>query len=214
MPHLQDEMVKSATRKKRSVTDAAAYNALLAAGEKLFALHPYDEVSIDDIAGEANVAHGLLFHYFKNKLEFYSVVYSRFLESLHERRVAATMTGTPEQRLRSFIEVHLALFEGRLDDHISHIRGGVHAKIAAIAEESRLQGVKLILSFFSNQAPTPIQMLLCRSWLGFADEIIVEWLQNPTFSRTAILDTCIEIYFETMARIVKFSPVESVTVAA
>ena len=44
---------------------------LLELGLRLFGTRPYDEVSIDDIAADAGVSKGLLYHYFGSKRAFY-----------------------------------------------------------------------------------------------------------------------------------------------
>lgn len=187
-------------RKVKSEESAEARSRLLASGAKIFAVKPFDEVAIDDITDDAGVAHGLLFHYFKTKLEFYVEVYKGFLEDLHQRRLLETRNGTPEQRLRSFIEFHMSVFHKRLRSHLYHTRGGAPPKVVAVAEASRQDGVRLVLSYFSNVEPTPAQFQLGRAWLAFADELILGWLQDERLPREAVVQTCIEVYYEVMAR--------------
>jgi AcrR family transcriptional regulator len=187
-------------RKAESQETAAARQRLLAAGVELFANRPYDAVSIDDIADKAGAAHGLLFHYFKTKLDFYVEVYRIFAAKLHAQRVAATQHGTPEARLRSFIELHMHVFRDRRASHFYHIRGGAPAKVLAVAEASRREGVLLVLSYFATPPPSPIQILLGRSWLGFVDELILGWLQNDAIPETGVVETCLELYFEVVMR--------------
>ena len=50
-------------------------NALIKAGFKAFASEDYKKVSTNDIVKEAGVSKGLLFHYFKNKENFYMNLY-------------------------------------------------------------------------------------------------------------------------------------------
>ncbi len=50
-------------------------NALIKAGMKAFASDDYKKVSTNDIVSAANVSKGLLFHYFKNKENFYVTLY-------------------------------------------------------------------------------------------------------------------------------------------
>lgn len=56
--------------------------AHLEIGAELFARHPYEEVSIEHVAGTAGVSHGLLYRYFPSKRAFFAAV----VEAEGERR--------------------------------------------------------------------------------------------------------------------------------
>ena len=179
---------------------AAARAKLLEAGAALFFDRNFEHVSVQEITQAAGVAHGLLFHYFKTKLDFYVEVYVRFVADLHKQRVAATTSGSPEQRLRKFIEMHMEVFRQRGEAHTYHTRGGAHAKVIAVAEMSRHEGVLLVFSFFSSVPPPPYQLLIGRAWLGLMDELILGWIENPDISKDGIIDVCVELLHEAMGR--------------
>lgn len=187
--------------KKVSVSKSAIARAkLLEAGAELFFDHGFDNVSVDEITNKAGVARGLLFHYFNTKLDFYVEVYSRFVAELHEHRVAATGAGSPEERLRKFIQMHMQWFRQRGEAHTYQVRGGVDAKVVAVAEESRHDGVLLLLSFFSSSQPPAVDLLICRAWLDLMDELILAWIENPGVSEDGVIDVCIELFHEAMGR--------------
>ena len=177
-----------------------ARNKLLDAGAVLFFDHSFDTVSVEDITKEAGVAHGLLFHYFKTKLDFYVEVFSRFVAELHQRRIEATAKGSPEQRLRKFIEMHMQWFRQRGEAHTYHTRGGLHAKVVAVSEASRHEGVLLLLSFFSSSPPPLVDQVLCRAWLGLMDELILAWIENSEVSEEGVIDVCVELLHESLGR--------------
>lgn len=183
-----------------STKSVTARAKLLDAGAALFFDHSFDNVSIEDITKMANVAHGLLFHYFKTKLDFYVEVYARFVSELHERRVAATATGSPEQRLRKFIQMHMQLFRQQGEAYTYHARGGEHAKVVAVSEASRHEGVLLLLSFFSSSAPPVVDQIVCRAWLGLMDELILAWIENPDISEEGVIHACVELLHESLGR--------------
>lgn len=188
------------TKKAGVSKSVIARTKLLEAGAELFFDHGYESVSVDEITNKAGVARGLLFHYFNNKLDFYVEVYSRFVAELHERRVAATASGSPEQRLRKFIEMHMQWFRQRGEAHTYQVRGGIDAKVVAVAEESRHEGVLLLLSFFSSSQPPAVDQLICRAWLDLMDELILAWIQNPSVSQEGVIDVCVELFHEAMGR--------------
>ncbi len=128
---------------------------LFAAGKKLFALKPYDEVAIDDIADEAGVAHGLLFHYFKSKLDFYLYVFHVDRDDMQRRRAEVTRDGTPDKRLRRFVEFHMNHLREWPWSHVLLLRGGAPAKLVAEAEVVR-----------HGQRPRSPRLFLARSAHG------------------------------------------------
>src|SRR5579871_4236367 len=63
-------MVRRAKRRVRLETDARRAQLLVLA-RRVFSDRSYDEVSIDDLAREAKISKGLLYHYFPTKRDLY-----------------------------------------------------------------------------------------------------------------------------------------------
>jgi|SRR5580692_2897782 AcrR family transcriptional regulator len=61
------------TRKKQR-PKLSARERILEAATKLFTERPFGEISADDIAREADVAHGLTFHHFGSKAALYECI--------------------------------------------------------------------------------------------------------------------------------------------
>lgn len=59
-------------------------NGLIDAAEKLFFARGYDNVTMDEIANEAEVNKALLYYYFKNKEALFFAVYLRVVQMLYE----------------------------------------------------------------------------------------------------------------------------------
>ena len=73
---------------------------LTAAALRLFSRHPYEEVSVDDIAGEAGVAHGLVSYYFGGKREMYLAA----LEMVQKDLRALTQLEMVQEDLRALTQ--------------------------------------------------------------------------------------------------------------
>jgi len=185
---------------KSKPQDASARERLYAAGKKLFAQKPYDQVAIDDIANAAGVAHGLLFHYFKSKLEFYIYVFHVDRDEMSKRRLEFTREGTPDERLRRFVRFHMDHLRQWPWSHAMLLRGGAPAKLVAEAEVARMAGVREIMGYFSDEPPTQTQLLLGRSWLSCQGEILLGWLQGNGTDDKAVLETSVELFYEIMKR--------------
>jgi TetR/AcrR family transcriptional regulator, fatty acid metabolism regulator protein len=85
----------------RSIAQEERRRAILAAAVRVFARNGYHGARVGDIAEEAGVAHGLLYHYFSSKEEVLQTVFRDnwrdLLETLH--RVEASDEAADEQLL-------------------------------------------------------------------------------------------------------------------
>ena len=93
--------------------------AILAAARKLFTAKGYDTSSIDDIAAEARVTSGALYHHFLNKREIMRAVFEMLEGELKNRIVITSRRAkTADAAVRLTLR---ALFEACLEDDIRSI---------------------------------------------------------------------------------------------
>lgn len=196
------DMVSEPNRKQGVKSDdgPTASDRILLAGRKLFSERSFDTVSSDDITREAGVAHGLLFHYFKSKLALYLEVYRGFCEERERRWRLATLNGSPDERLRNFIALHMTEVRSRAQNHIYVIRGGAPAPVLALAEAARMDGVRLVLSFYSDDEPSPTQLTMARAWLGFLTELVLAWITDEALEGDRVIEACVQMFNEIMKR--------------
>jgi AcrR family transcriptional regulator len=104
----QSQSVPKTSRAGTTTTDAAEHpsrggrkEAILEAGVAIFGSVPYDEVSVDDIASRAGVAHGLVFHYFRNKRGLYLSVLQRTAGDLQQAQAPPGAQWSPSRRVRA-----------------------------------------------------------------------------------------------------------------
>ena len=89
--------------RKRQILESAA---------RLFSSRRYDEVLMDDIAQEANVAKGTLYSYFPDKEELYFAVVFDGIFKLNERlQSKADMEASSEKKLREMIYAIVSFFK-------------------------------------------------------------------------------------------------------
>jgi TetR/AcrR family transcriptional regulator, fatty acid metabolism regulator protein len=113
-----------AEEKRRLILDAAV---------RVFARKGFHASRVGDIAEEAGVAHGLLYHYFASKDEVLDVIFREHWDALLGRIHAVESSGDPPaEQLRG---VARALFQGWLHD-----RDVVRIVIRDIARTAELQG--------------------------------------------------------------------------
>ena len=99
------ERAVAAEEKRRTILDAAA---------RVFARKGFHTSRVGDIAEEAGVAHGLLYHYFSSKDEVLETIFREHWATLLERVHDAEQTGDdPIEQLRG---IAAAMFEGWLNE--------------------------------------------------------------------------------------------------
>lgn len=91
-------------------------NTLLNAALTVFSSKGYEATRLDDIADEANVTRGAIYHHFGSKLELYNALLAeRFARANRVWEEAIEAGGTPMQILRRLIVTSLQYLEENAD---------------------------------------------------------------------------------------------------
>lgn len=163
---------------------------LLDLGAELFALHPYDEVLIEQVAEMAGVSRGLLYHYFPTKREFFAELLRRESTKMLQRTAPDPALPLVEQLQRG-IDAYL--------DHCKANEAGVAAffwgaasgdpDVRAIIEHATDEQARRILAAVEpGREPHPLLEIAIRSWLLFMRSACHEWLTHHDVTRTDVRD--------------------------
>lgn len=182
------------TARKKKRADIPARERILEVATRLFTQRPFDEISAEDIAREAGVAHGLTFHYFGSKAKLYEEISQAAADRLDRIHVQATLTGAAPEKLRSFLVAHMEEVYRRRVDYVFHSRGGGTAAIQDIWERSRSHGIRLVLSFYGVTAPSLELAVATRAWLGYFDELVLAWVQGKIKNKVAIVEMAFRLF--------------------
>lgn len=154
------------SRKTRSADRRAE---LIAVGKRVFASRPYDAVATEDLAAEAGISVGLLYHYFGDKRGFYlatlrSAADQMLLEVDFHGATLVEGAAPLLERFMDFVELHPAMFRGIL-------RGGVgaDAEVYALAATVRQTFIDRILRAAGCAKVSPERLLAMHAWLGSAE---------------------------------------------
>ncbi len=91
---------------KAAVTDK--YEAILRAATTVFARNGYFNAKVSDIAGEAGIADGTVYLYFKSKEEILHSIFDRAMEKfIAEAKEELAALTTPEEKIRRIAQLHL-----------------------------------------------------------------------------------------------------------
>jgi AcrR family transcriptional regulator len=177
------------TKKRRLSTDARR-EQLLAAGARLLAQRPYDEVSIGEIAHAARVSKGLLYHYFPTKKDFLVAALERGQDELAVLTAPDPDLPPAEQlaasldRFLDFVEAHEAAYAA-----IFRGRGGGDADIQAALEAGRQQRMDAVIeSLASWEAAAGVERgpaleTAVQGWFFFVEGAVLRWLEHRDLQR-------------------------------
>lgn len=189
-------MSDTAIRSPRSRKDAVARppsgkQRILEAAERLFARSGFLGVSAAEIAREAGVAHGLLFHHFGSMEDLYAEVSRVAARRMDEVQSASFRGRTVRERVASFLRAHLKAVKQRQGDAVFRARSqnlAINGQIAEIWEASRQRAIDRLCATLGIAAPTPRMRVCLRAWIGFHDQLVLGWLADRTVSEAEVLE--------------------------
>jgi len=172
------------------LTPKARREQLLALGVRMLATRTLDDLSVEDLAEEAGISRGLLFHYFRNKQEFHRAVVSHATEQM----ISLTEPDPslpPLEQLSAVLEKYLDYVLSHYEVYAYLIRG--HARtdeeVFAVVEETRVTLANRVRDnlHLLDLPNDDISYLAIRGWLAFVEEVVVKWVPEQKVSREEVL---------------------------
>ena len=160
---------------------------LLRLGIELFTSHPYDEVSVDDIAAAGGISKGLLYHYFPSKRDFYVAVIRAATDELR------TLTQPdpalpPIEQLRQSLDAYLEYAEHHAEAYTTVLHGGVgrDPEVRQIVDELRHLNVERVAVGIATRMRPALRAVLY-GWTGFVEEASMDWLAHRDLAREEVV---------------------------
>jgi len=188
-----------------SISPLGRRERLVVAALKLFSERPFDDVSIDDIANEANVAHGLLSYHFGGKRGVYLAALQMVQSDLQvltrpirsDGGIAAQIKGMARRHFEYF-RAHPQVLLGLLASAPSD------TETRAIAESAQAAGVQAFLDLLGlPENPPPMLQMALRGCMGFLDGITIRWLeQDELFEIERLVELCFNVTVDAVANAV------------
>ena len=140
-------------RMKKQYTLHPTAARILKNARELFLTHSYADVTMDQIAGAANVTKGGLYHHFAGKEALYLVMMQADLSEKHRLfNKAVVMEGSCRQRLEALARSFLALPTQQM-----RLAGLIRRDINTLSEEARQELIRCYQSALPNQVRSIIQ---------------------------------------------------------
>jgi AcrR family transcriptional regulator len=148
---------------------------LIGIGLRLLVTRPIHELSIDEVAVEAGISRGLLFHYFPTKRDYYvAVVRAAGNRLLKHARLPPD--GTPAERIRAIVEGYVGFVRRRRSNYVALVRAGAGGDdlVLEIFENIRRTMADRVVEARGAAAPTPMERLAVRGWLALVEEMTID----------------------------------------
>jgi len=162
---------------------------LLELGMRHFLIRSYESISLDEVADEAGVSKGLLYHYFPTKRAFYMACLRGAVGELS--RVTEPRPGlAPDEQLRAALAGYLAYVEDHAAAYEAVLRGAIgnDPEVAAIADGLRDTMYERIVSALPDREPAPQLQLAVKGWIGLVEAVSLGWALRRRPRRSLLVD--------------------------
>ncbi|WP_433562842.1 TetR/AcrR family transcriptional regulator [Nocardia sp. CA-151230] len=165
---------------------------LITLGARMLRERALDDISIGEIAEQAGISRGLLFHYFPTKQDFHLAIIQHANAELLER-TSPDPTLALFDMLRDSVERYIDYVTENRTSYLALLRGPASAspELVALVDATRMALVDRIIA----EAPIPAEDpdrprlgLAVRGWIAFVEETTLTWLREEPITRESLVD--------------------------
>jgi AcrR family transcriptional regulator len=180
-----------ATEKRVRPTPEARRAQLIELGVEMLATRTLDELSVEDIAHQAGISRGLLFHYFASKQEFHLEVARAAARELL-RRTEPDEKLPPIDALHGSLRAFIDYVEENPDNYKSLVRGAASgdSDMRAIFGRTRATLAQRVIGVVAGMGLQmgPRAELAVHGWVAFVEETVIRWIDTRPFDRDGLQD--------------------------
>ena len=171
---------------------------ILSAARRAFASRPYEEVSLADVAQEAQASEALVHKYFANKAGTYAQVLQRAADELAERtrRAADALPAgsSARDRVRASILTYLDFIAERSPGWMAYqiLAGHEPGEAAQVRQAARESAVEALADVVGGSHGYRDEFALW-GYLGFLDDACLRWVRAgcPAEQRHSLVDAAL-----------------------
>ena len=160
---------------------------LLETGARVFTERSYDDVSMNELAREAGISKGLLYHYFPSKRDFFTATLAAAAAEL----AAVTQPDAslpPAEQLSRSLDAYLAWVEENADGYRRLLESAGSPDVRSVIGDVRERTVERIVDGVSRGGGTAALRIAVRQWLWGMDGAILDWLDRRDIDRGQLRD--------------------------
>lgn len=152
---------------------------LLALGVDMLATRTLEQLSVEDLAEQAGISRGLLFHYFHTKADFHLQVVRAAADHLIER-TRPDPVWAPSEALSRSLAAFVDYVSNNKQSYLALLRGAASsdAALRAVFDDTRAALTeRVVASLVALGVPVDsVTRLAVRGWVAFVEETTVAWL--------------------------------------
>ncbi|MCE5288760.1 MAG: TetR/AcrR family transcriptional regulator [Nocardiaceae bacterium] len=172
---------------------------LINIGLRLLVDRPIHELAIDEVAKQAGISRGLLFHYFPTKGDYYAaVVEAATRRILNQTKVPSE--GDERTKLTAVVGGLVRFIRRRRANYVALVRGAAGGDVRNVELFDALRGelTERVLAAAGVVGPDPRTKLLTRGWLAMAEEMAISSVESQISA-----EDLIELLVDSFYRIVR-----------
>jgi AcrR family transcriptional regulator len=174
---------------------------ILALARGAFSERAYDEVSIDDLARDAQISKGLLYHYYPTKRDLYVAALRAIADELVRDVASVSDELAPIDRVRAGLDAYFAFIAKHSRAFVALMRGGIGSdpEVAEVVEHVRTRFFERFLTgsqFAAAFATEPRFHISLRGWIGFVEAASIDWCAKPALSAAEMRELLTRVLFE------------------
>ncbi|WP_330228716.1 TetR/AcrR family transcriptional regulator [Nocardia sp. NBC_00508] len=182
--------------KRTRLSPAERREQLITLGAKMLGERAIEDISVSEIAIQAGISRGLLFHYFPTKQDFLLAI-ARHANAELLQRVAPDRALGVFGMLRDSMERYIDYVSENRTSYLALLRGptSVSPDLAALVDQTRDAIIGIILAEVPvpiSEADHPRLWLAMRGWIAFVEETTLTWLSTEPISREQHIDLLVE----------------------
>ncbi len=150
---------------------------IIAVATELFSTHPYDEIGIEDIAKQAGMSKGLLYHYFPTKHDLYLDMLRDVTREIQEKTQVDDSIPAGERLHASLLSL-FSLVESHRSLYISLFYSGIGTDVEARAIVDQFMNMitSRTLQDFDIKNNIPLWSLLTHGWVSLLIDVVGQWV--------------------------------------
>jgi AcrR family transcriptional regulator len=179
---------------------------LLETSARIFTDRRYDEVSMSEIAAEAGISKGLLYHYFTNKEELFQATIEDATRDI-AIRIEPDESLPPAERVSTSLDAYLDWIEAdepryvRLVEDVGRVRV-VRELVTRVREDTAV----LIASQSVRGEPPRALVTAALGWLWSMDGVCLDWLARRHMTREQVRDFLVTTLFDAVMAAASVEP--------
>jgi AcrR family transcriptional regulator len=150
---------------------------------------PIQDLSLDQIAAEAGISRGLLFHYFPTKTDFYLACVAAAGRRIL-RNTAPDESDPGQAQVRSMLVAMIEQIDRRRSFYLTLVHGSGVAdpRVSEVHDSVRSVSTDRVMSALGL---APASRPIVQAWWAYVEDRALSWSADPVKARTESLDALV-----------------------